>query len=264
MSRSNKIALWPEGELPCIWMEAGSVEFKLCDQNFDCDNCSFNAIMKNEKPVSNHVSKHSQGTALPTQNDPFRSLQNLTWDQHAYYGNRYWFVEPLGAQKALLGLNELALHVLPTLRDVILTEEGRVVKDQVIGWLLTDDGTLCLKAPFDANILKANATFLADAHERSHNVWMFTLSSSKINSELKQLHRGKSAAPLLNGNRDALVSVMQNELQAMNPSIGETMQDGGLHVGNLEQMLGSKRYFKVICQFFEHHLDLPSEDSPSA
>ncbi len=254
MSITKKMNLWPEGERPCIWMEAGIVEFKLCDQQYDCDHCSFNAIMKNEHAAVRTSPPLPEPTV--SNNGPFYSLQALQWDNNVYYGNRYWFVEPLGPQKALLGLNELALQIIPSLRDIILTEEGHVVKNQVIGWLLTDDGTICLKAPFDAKILKSNPAFLSDAQERNPKVWMFTLSCEHLESELNKLRKGQAAATLLNTQRDSIISQMRDELNAMHPAIEETMQDGGQRVDNLEQMLGCKRYLKVISRFFEN---LPTE-----
>lgn len=41
----------------CIWMECGYVEYKLCDRNFDCENCPFDkaiktAIKVKEKDIS--------------------------------------------------------------------------------------------------------------------------------------------------------------------------------------------------------------------
>ena len=33
--------------LKCIWMSSNLVEYKLCDKNFDCDNCVFDKVMRN-------------------------------------------------------------------------------------------------------------------------------------------------------------------------------------------------------------------------
>ncbi|NPV11799.1 MAG: hypothetical protein HPY57_08425 [Ignavibacteria bacterium] len=33
----------------CIWMECGYVEYKLCDRNFDCENCPFDKSIKAER-----------------------------------------------------------------------------------------------------------------------------------------------------------------------------------------------------------------------
>lgn len=34
-----------EGKKPCIWMDAGVIQFKLCDSNFDCQSCEFDRAM---------------------------------------------------------------------------------------------------------------------------------------------------------------------------------------------------------------------------
>ena len=32
----------------CVWMEAGVVGYKLCDREFDCDHCPFDAALRGE------------------------------------------------------------------------------------------------------------------------------------------------------------------------------------------------------------------------
>ncbi len=34
-----------EGKKPCIWMEAGVIDYKICNNNFDCPNCEFDRAM---------------------------------------------------------------------------------------------------------------------------------------------------------------------------------------------------------------------------
>jgi len=34
-----------ESKKSCIWMDAGVVQFKLCDSNFDCQSCGFDRAM---------------------------------------------------------------------------------------------------------------------------------------------------------------------------------------------------------------------------
>jgi glycine cleavage system H lipoate-binding protein len=34
-----------EGKKPCIWMEAGVIDFKICNHNFDCPRCDFDRAM---------------------------------------------------------------------------------------------------------------------------------------------------------------------------------------------------------------------------
>ena len=36
----------PEGEDKCIWMEAGVIDFKLCNNYYNCHTCAFDKAMK--------------------------------------------------------------------------------------------------------------------------------------------------------------------------------------------------------------------------
>ena len=246
--------MWPKGESACIWMEAGIIDFKLCDNQRDCENCPFDAIMKNERSYSRVQNKSE--TATTPQKNPLQKLKNIKWDNTSYYGSRYWFVEPLGKEKALVGLNELALHIIPTVKDIILSEEGDIKKDQAVGWLVTDNGTICLNAPFDATIRKTNPALLADMGERDRKVWLFTVESQHLPDELGKLKRGKEADHLLNSRREKIVTIFESAMGTMQTGVGETMQDGGAIVTNLEQMIGAKRYFKIVCEFFKNCITL--------
>jgi len=178
MSEHKKKNIWPEDESACIWMEAGIIDFKLCDHQRDCEHCPFDAGMKNEHPCSPVQKSPMAGQSPPC--TPLQKLKRIKWDSTSYYGSRSWFVDPLGKEKALVGLNELALHIIPTVRDIILSEQNEIKKDQAIGWLVTDNGTICLNAPFDAQIHKTNSALLADMNARDRKVWLFTISSRHL------------------------------------------------------------------------------------
>lgn len=38
------------GGMPCIWMSAGLVAYKLCDRGFECDGCPFDRAMRGALP----------------------------------------------------------------------------------------------------------------------------------------------------------------------------------------------------------------------
>ncbi|MDY0082451.1 MAG: hypothetical protein RBR74_04655, partial [Ignavibacteriaceae bacterium] len=45
----NEIELKPNRYemLKCIWMTSGVIDYKLCDNNFDCENCPFDKVIRN-------------------------------------------------------------------------------------------------------------------------------------------------------------------------------------------------------------------------
>ena len=55
----------------CIWMKAKVVDFKLCDRNYDCINCTFDKSMA--KIVAENRKKRELGLAPKTKRDRMRS-----------------------------------------------------------------------------------------------------------------------------------------------------------------------------------------------
>ena len=38
-TKKESFKIVPPGRKKCVWMEAGVVSYKLCDNNFDCPTC---------------------------------------------------------------------------------------------------------------------------------------------------------------------------------------------------------------------------------
>ena len=45
MSREPDPPLLPDDALPCIWMSAGLVAYKLCDRDYECEGCPFDEAL---------------------------------------------------------------------------------------------------------------------------------------------------------------------------------------------------------------------------
>ena len=57
MENANEFPDFYQGN-KCIWMEADVVAYKLCDQNYDCERCPFDFVMRNtwrEKTESDRI-----------------------------------------------------------------------------------------------------------------------------------------------------------------------------------------------------------------
>ena len=51
-----------EGKKSCIWMEAGVIDFKICNRDFDCTNCEFDQAMAK---AASHRLAHWKGAEPP-------------------------------------------------------------------------------------------------------------------------------------------------------------------------------------------------------
>ena len=58
----------PPGALPCVWMSAGLVSFKLCDREGECEGCPFDRAMREPhgRPVRRPIRKRRAPTPACT------------------------------------------------------------------------------------------------------------------------------------------------------------------------------------------------------
>ena len=49
--------------LPCIWMSAGLLRYRLCDREYDCEHCPLDAALRGA-PAPPHAAPPSLGTAV--------------------------------------------------------------------------------------------------------------------------------------------------------------------------------------------------------
>jgi hypothetical protein len=45
-ARDRREGLLPAGSLPCVWMAAGLLAYKLCDRGFDCESCPLDCALR--------------------------------------------------------------------------------------------------------------------------------------------------------------------------------------------------------------------------
>lgn len=50
--RTGAAGMPPAGVLPCVWMSAGLISFKLCDREGECESCPFDRAMRGLPPLA--------------------------------------------------------------------------------------------------------------------------------------------------------------------------------------------------------------------
>lgn len=56
-------SVMPPGVLPCVWMSAGLVAFKLCDREGECEGCPFDMAMRS--PAGRPPAKRRRASKPP-------------------------------------------------------------------------------------------------------------------------------------------------------------------------------------------------------
>ena len=238
--------IWPENELPCLWMQAGVISFRLCDRHYNCKNCPFDKVMRNEEqgPERHNAQGWETGSPQGRRRYPL---------SHLYCSCGFQLVKPLSEHVAQIGLNQNAFVILPMLTDTLLPAIGSFVhKGQAACRLVSPYGEISLRAPLTGEITRTNANAREALNaDWIHEVWLYSQKVNNLSEELRSMLRGERAKEYLAQQNAQIMHFLKSEIQGQSPLLGNTLMDGGAPMANMDQIFGAERYFALIRLLFE-------------
>lgn len=141
-------SLIPEGEIPCVWMTAGLLGYRLCDRELDCANCPLDRALRNlPEPGADRPERTSGpvagGVAVPD-------------DLFFHPGHTWVRVRPGGELE--VGLDDLARRLLAPVLGVRLPGRGEpLAADRPAFTVRTRGGETPVAAPFEGVVTRVNA-----------------------------------------------------------------------------------------------------------
>ncbi len=241
----------------CIWMDAGVVACKLCDMDFRCDDCAFDAIMR--RPVFD-TSPHSAtandsppsitGSALDRF---FSSFDPLQFPGDRSYVSGHLWIRQEEDTSVTIGLDHVAASLVGPLAAIVLPHRPtHLVRNSPCCWLVHHEGTIGISSPFDGTVIQynqelaTNPALLADKpYTRGWVVKAFTdVSKNKIRQERSASENAQSVARELLRLKDEISSRLQRR-----PDIGPSAMDGGFPVHSPFEMIGPSA-FALLARLF--------------
>ncbi len=267
----GKGRLIPHGELPCIWMEAGLIAYKLCNYEYECERCPFDAEMRKSGPLR----KESAGEARVRKaglepgkgGEPFAPVPSAAVEQFFYHPGHTW-ARPESDQKVescrvWVGVDDFAAKVLPRVKDAILPHRGNTIRQgHVFCWVVCGPATLPIAAPVSGTVVVTNPKLAGrptliniDPHGEG---WFVLVDPSDLDRELAKLFKGKSAVSWMDNERkkfERLTALLRwtpspTSTAKSIPEVGMTLADGGERFFGLADADRLKRYMEFITQFF--------------
>lgn len=131
---------------PCIWMEAGVIDYWLCDRGFNCDTCPLDMALRGRFP----------DRARPAPRTPWVP-ESLRFHLSHLWGH------PQSETKWLLGLDFHALHAFTDPPTLSLPRPGRriAIGDTLLSMLVGSEA-LRWPAPTDLIVLERNENWSND------------------------------------------------------------------------------------------------------
>lgn len=124
----------------CIWMECGFVEYKLCDRNFDCENCLFDKAIKKERniqKINNLINKRS------SENEKYVTI------------NHIWFYRKENVYT--LGLDNFAQKFFDqncTLNFPVIG--SKLIESKTFLWVIGSFGAIGFHSPIEGTVIWVN------------------------------------------------------------------------------------------------------------
>ncbi len=142
-------------DLRCIWMISNYIGVKYCEQQFDCENCPIDIVLRNiydENSGEFNCKYNLNDTGAIDR--IIEKISGIEFSRNILYLKKSWILKPIYANIFYIGLNPL---MVPLLDNIDCIEECMrkvyYIKDQKLLTLSGDWGEISLSAPMNLLLL---------------------------------------------------------------------------------------------------------------
>jgi hypothetical protein len=224
-------------DLKCIWMSSSVVEYKLCDKDFDCENCQFDKVIRN-LAVDSKQQTSTGDNSVSVLDSLMKKVKNQVYESKNIYLRSQLMVKHLFADTYYLGINPIVLLFLDNINSVKdAGHQGYILKNQALFRVEGEWGYITFTSPMNFTLLdKLNL----NAEDILSNKWFAIINAGEPEISTARIDRDQWYSNQVNSLN------LLNDYKLNTPKIGTTLMDGGVPVKNLNRLLGNTDYLKVL------------------
>ncbi len=234
----NEFAMYQD--LKCIWMASSVVEYKLCDKNFDCENCSFDKVIRNYSFSNNFPEKPLYNAAEIV----LTKLKEINYDNKLIYLHNSIIIKRIFANTFYLGISPILNSFLDRVSSLKECDTGKyILKDQPIIQFISDWGDITITAPM--NFLMYDR-MINRSDELSKSRWIAIIGA--VQPQIDNCTIAKSDWERSLYNTFDIIDGIKSGF----PEVGSTMHDGGEKIKYLYQLIGKSKYKNLLESIIYH------------
>jgi glycine cleavage system H protein len=257
----------PEGASNCIWVDAGLVSYKLCDRDFECEDCQFDQVMRQESrrgsktpPGSKSLANGEESFASSsTYRDALTtivrgllssSVSSTLLADRRYSKNHLW-IKKTDENNYRVGLDKYVVSLFSNTWSLILPQTGTVSRRGApLSWIILEDGTVVVRSPIAGKVLKSNFQLRESPSLLNSDPygsgWICEVSEVE-GRNVESCSLDDSAARTFYDNQFLeLENTIVSDLEHRSDYVGMTMMDGGTKLKSLNDILGPKKYVSIL------------------
>jgi glycine cleavage system H protein len=249
--------LIPEEEKRCVWMTTGLISYKLCARDYRCESCMFDQVMRNEAAADG--SRQEAGTGEEPSSLPEASL-HLRWS--LFYHPGHCWVKVEDPENVRIGIDDVLTRLMVRLKAVVLPQEGEMIRQgECCAHIIQEHHIIPVIAPLTGTIQLVNKRLQKEPElimsAPWDEGWMVTVKPATLEHDLRNLLFGKKALAWYQQKHQELTAAGTAMLQHSSNDLGPTLQDGGVKINSLAELLSAEQYYQIIDSLSR------SEDCPS-
>jgi len=237
--------LIPEEERKCVWMTTGFISYKLCDRSYQCETCPFDQAITNEEMGEDDLGTPCGKVSPSEENEMEGSPKNdssIRINGSVFYHPDHCWVQVENPEQVKVGIDDLLTQLIMNVKVVILPRAGSFYgQGECCAHIIQDDYILPVISPLSGSIQTVNPRLknepeLIIADPRGEG-WLITMKPGNLESDLKKLLFGRKALSWYQREEKEIIARTDLILKHNPQAVGPTMQDGGVRIGCLHDML---------------------------
>lgn len=252
-----------EGPLPCIWVLAGVLSYRLCDRAYECEGCElFHALSGGGSRPG------SRKSTAPQSAREFGREATIAWREEQvashlhhvlrdcplyldrYYRPPHFWLETGKDDDLTVGLAGHLLRILHPIDRIVTPDVGlRLDRDQPCGWIARRGMAIPLLMPVSGVVRAVNEAACGDraGQETGSDDWLFRLQPSEALESVAGLLRGEEMLLWHLDNIRTLKSYLREAVASPSEeALGPLLADGGVRQPGLEDVLGTSRFRELV------------------
>lgn len=204
----------PDDEAECVWVGAGVVPYKLCDFNFDCNNCAFDKVIRGGHDIS----------PAPVNIKGFKLYPFL------FYNTCHMWARVEENAHVRIGIDDFGQGLIGKPQDLCLPIMGEKLSNESIR--IKGRGIdILLTPPVEGHVIEFNERLIQQPsllNEYPYELgWITVVKPFRLSKHLKRLHYGHSAQQWYYAEATRLANLISEEIGMPISEVGITIQDGG-------------------------------------
>ena len=240
MENANEFPDFYQGN-KCIWMEADVVAYKLCDQNYDCERCPFDFVMRNTWRENTESDKIMLNFANNNVIDKIIGrISRIIYDGKLIYLKNQLELKNIFGSVYTMGISKLLSNLFEEIDEIeLLKSYGMVKKNEKLLRLSGKWGKREILSPMNFVLLQKLDINPENLPEDN----MFAV----ISAHDMEVSYEKISIDTIRERNFKLLKKLRGFLKT-EPEIGYTMMDGGKKCEFLYEILGQDAFHKLISE----------------